>query len=260
MFFGLFNKKIRKPKRDYQFLTWELEKEKQILISSLATNGIRFLINKMSSEDYYSELIAERRKIDMSVSSDDRVSVYAYMQSGKLNSPADKEELLQLLSDPEYADMKRYIYCCLSSLCSNTNDLELFNFLIEKIQKEEDDERIVVSILSRIKDVKKDSNCNIEPIKKLVSEGTYHVSKAAMMALSFTEDAEVEDILLYEFKIADKHMQGMICNPLGTVGTIKSIRALKELYKKTRDPFLRSQIEITIHKIERREKKLPAKN
>ncbi len=248
MLFGLFRKG---PKRDYQYLTNELEKEKQKLISELETNGIRFLIDKMACKDDYSPLIEERRKIQMNHSSNDAVSTYAYRQSSKLNSPADKQELLQMLSDPAYQEKKLYIYCCLSSICSNTNDVELFNFLIQQVQ-EDDNERIVISILSRVRNMKKDLNYNIEPIKKIVTEGTYHESMAAMMALSYTEDAEVEDILLYEFKITDKHMQGMICSPLGTVGTIRSIPVLKEVYKKTRDPFLRSAIEGTIQQIEER--------
>jgi hypothetical protein len=80
MFSRLFKKQ---PKRDYQYLTNELEKEKQQLISDLETNGIRYLISKMGCDEDYSALIAERRKIDLSFSSDDCVSIYAYKQSGK---------------------------------------------------------------------------------------------------------------------------------------------------------------------------------
>ena len=254
MVFKLFNKKEKQPKRDYQYLTNELEKETEKLIYELETNGIRFLINKMSCDEDYSGLIAERRKISMSFSSEDSVSWYAYRQSDKLNAPSDKPELLQLLSDPEYTGLKKYIYCCLSSLCSNTNDRDLFNFLIEKIQ-EEDDESTIVSILSRLRDIKKDSTYNIEPIKKLVLEDTYQVSHAAINALSFATDHEVEDLLLNEFKIADRHMQGMICGPLGTIATLKSIPALKEVHKKTRDHFLRSVIERAIYEIELTEKR-----
>ena len=252
MFFKLFKKQ---PKKDYEYLTNELEKEKQKLISDLEKNGIRFLINKMSCDEDYSELLTERRKIEMSFGSEDCISHYAYKQSDKLSSPADKQELLELLSDPEYTGLEKYIYCCLSSLCSNTNDAALFNFLIEKIQKE-DDESTIVSVLSRLRDVKKDSNHNIEPIKKIIAQGSYNESKAAIMALSFTTDPEVEDILLYEFKIADKHMQGMICGPLSTVGTLKSIPVLKEVYKKTRDSFLRPSIENAIDAIEKRGDKI----
>lgn len=243
------NKETSKPLT----LADKLEVAKQQLISDLETNGMEFLISKMASNEEYSELILERRKIDLSYSSEDSVSWYAYRQSDKLNSQEDKTELLKLLSDEKYSDFKKYIYCCLSSICSNSNDKDLFNFLIDKVQNE-GDERIKVSILSRLSDVIKDSNYNIEPIKILVKEGTGDESHAAIKALSNTNDPEVEDILLDEFKITNTHMKGMICGPLSTVGTLKSIPILKEAHKKTRDGGLRMAINSAIDKIETRAK------
>lgn len=252
----MFN--IFRRKRDDQSgktLTLEdkLEIDKQQLISDLEKNGMEFLISKMASDDEYSDLIQERRKIDLSYSSDDGESWYAYRQSDKLNSQEDKEELLNLLANDKYSDFKKYFYCCLASICSNINDKDLFNLLIDKVQ-EEDDESIKVSILSRLRDVIKDSGYNIEPVKIFVKEGTAGESHAAIKALSNTNDPEVEDILLDEFKITSTHMKGMICGPLSTVGTLKSIPVLKEAYKKTRDQFLRSAIDNAVYTIESRAK------
>ena len=251
--FNIFRRK--QNKQDSKFLTLEekLEVAKQQLISDLEKNGMEFLISKMASNEEYSELILERRKIDLSYCSEDSISWYAYRQSDKLNSQENKTELLRLLSDGKYPDFKKYIYCCLASICSNTTDKDLFNFLIDKIQIE-GDERIKVSILSRLSDVIKDSGYNIEPIKTLVKEGTGDESHAAIKALANTNDPEVEDILLDEFKITSTHMKGMICGPLSTVGTLKSIPILKEAYKKTRDGFLRMVIDDAVYKIETRAK------
>jgi len=52
--------------------------------------------------------------------------------------------------------------------------------------------------------------------------------------LSNTNDPDVEDTLLNEFRISDRHMKGTICGPLSTVGTLKSIPILKEAHKKTK--------------------------
>ncbi len=229
--FNIFRRKENKQDSKRMTLTDKLESAKHQLISELEKNGMEFLISKMASNDEYSELILERRKTDMTYSSEDSISWYAYRQSDKLNSEADKSALLKLLLDEKYLEFKKYIYCCLSNICSNTNDKDLFNYLVEKIQQE-DDESVRVSILSRLRNVIKDSNYNIEPIKTLVKEGTNDESHAAIKALSNTDDPEVEDILLDEFKITSTHMKGMICGPLSTVGTLKSIPILKEVYKK----------------------------
>lgn len=251
--FNIFRRKENNQDSKPLTLMDKLEIAKQQLISDLEKNGMEFLISKMASNDEYSELILERRKTDMSYGSEDNVSWYAYRQSDKLNSQEDKKELLELLANEQYTDLKKYIYCCLSSICANTNDKDLFNFLVDKVQQE-DDESVKVSILSRLRNVIKDSSYNIEPIKILVKEGTHDESHAAIKALSNTNDPEVEDILLDEFKITSTHMKGMICGPLSTVGTLKSIPILKEAYKKTRDRGLRMLIENTIHTIETRTK------
>lgn len=252
--FNIFKRKENKENSKPLSLADKLEVAKQQLISDLEKNGMEFLLSKMASNDDYSDLIQERRRtIDSSYSGTDSTSWYAYRQSDKLYSQDDKTELLSLLVNEKYADFKKYIYCCLSNICANTNDKELFNFLIDKLQIE-DDERIKVSILSRLSNVKKDSTYNIEPIKTLVKEGTGDESHAAIKALSNTNDPEVEDILLDEFKITSTQLKGMICGPLSTVGTLKSIPILKEAYKKTRDGGLRVEIVNTIYKIESRVK------
>jgi hypothetical protein len=251
--FNIFKRKDNKQTIKANTLADKLETAKQQLISDLEKNGMEFLITKMGSNEEYSDLIIERRKIDLSYKSEDSVSWYAYGQSDKLHSDEDKTKLLGLLTDEKYSNYKKYIYCCLASICSNTNDKELFNFLINKVQQE-DDESTRISILSRLQDIKKDLSYNIEPIKKLVRDGTEGETRAALRALSNTKDPEVEDIFLNEFKISDRHMKGTICGPLSTVGTLKSIPILKEAHKKTRDGGLRILIENTITKIEDRTK------
>jgi hypothetical protein len=247
--FNIFRRKENKQRIQAETLADKLEIAKQKLIADLEKNGIEFLILKMASNEEYSQLILERRKTNLNYCSEDRVSWYAYQQSSKLNSPDDKKKLLELLSNDKYLEYKKYIYCCLSSICSNTNDKELFNFLVGKIQQEEG-EGIRISILSRLRDVIKDSGYNIEPIKVLVREGTSGETHAAIKALSNSSDPEVEDILLEEFKNTNTHMKGMICGPLSTVGTSKSIPILRNAYKRTRDEFLRTSIDEAIDKIE----------
>jgi len=110
--FKIFRRKDSKQTSKTNTLAEKLEAAKQQLISDLENNGMEFLITKMASNDEYSDLIKERRKIDSSYKSEDSVSWYAYEQSDKLHSYEDKTTLLELLTNEKYSNFKKYIYCC----------------------------------------------------------------------------------------------------------------------------------------------------
>ena len=224
----------------------KLESARQKLIADLNQKGMAYFVTQMANNNLYSDLLIERQKT--SISSEDTISMQAYRQSNKLHSHNDKNELLKLLSNENFQIHKRNIYCCLASICSNTNDKDLFNLLVDSVSNERD-ERTIVSILSRLEDVKKDSTFNIDIIKRLAVEGSSDISHAAIKALANSLDPEVEGILLDEFKIANKHMKGIICSSLETVGSLKAISTLELFYKKTKDRGLKQTIENTINKI-----------
>lgn len=231
----------------------EIDKAKNKLIYDLENNGIKNLIKKMGCREPYSPLIKERQLNEGSYSSEDNISMIAYRVSFTLNNPNDKQELLHLLDEPEYQEQRKYIFCCLACLCSNTSDYELFDFLLKHIEIE-NDESIIVSVLSRLDKIIKPRDKDIRVIKKFLVEGTNNTQQAAIKALSNSEDEEVEDLLLSEFKIGDRHVKGMICTPLLSVGTKKAIPILQTAYKQTREPFLRHQIEWLLDEINNREK------
>src|ERR1700754_3519638 len=181
--FNIFRRKENSQNNKIGTLADRLEGAKQKLIADLEKNGMEFLVKSMACNDDYSELIEERRNIARSYGSEDRVWWYAYRRSDKLSSPEEKEKLLELLSNDSYSDHKKHIYHCLSNICRNTNDKELFNWLIDQLQQEEE-EKIRVSILCPLEAVVKDSGYNIEPIKLLVKEGTAYENHAAIKALS----------------------------------------------------------------------------
>ena len=241
-----FFSRFFKPKKQ------QLEKTKQELLADLSAKGIRNLVEQMENEAPYSPLIAERIKSG-SWSSEDSVSWHAFQYSNTLSSPDDKKELLQLLSDPAYADKRLNIFRCLACLCSNTQDLELFQFLMQVVDKEDDD-HILVSILSRLRDMKKPAGINLAPLKRLLSEGTGQSRVAAAMALRHTNDPEVETLLLDEFKWSGKETQSRLCLTFESIGTKQSIPALRAAWKKTRDRAFRMDLERVIAAIEERER------
>ncbi|MBI1307224.1 MAG: hypothetical protein GC181_11530 [Bacteroidetes bacterium] len=251
--FNLFKRKTVEQPIPEQTLEDKLEIEKQDLISDLKNNGMEFLVTQMKNNEVYSGLILEQREITQRYSSEDRISWHAYQQSDSLHSEDDKKELLGMLKNEKFGDYHDEIFCCLANICANTQDRDLFNFLIDIVDKTKD-EKIRVSILTRLEDVKKDSGYNITPIKNLIQLGTSDEIYAAIKALSNSIDPEIEDFLLGEFKTSDRHKQHGICSPLATVGTLKSIPVLREAHKKTRDNALRFMIEDAISVIEEREK------
>lgn len=247
--FNLFGRKKNTP----ETLSERIEKDKQQLLEDLRTKGMAYLVKQMISDEDYSPLLKQTRDSSIRFDSGDSVSWYAYRQSDILNAAKDKEELLLLLESQQFSTYKKYIYRCLSCICGNTNDKALFNFLIDKINVE-DDENITTAILTKLGNVKKDEGYNIEPIKILAKEGSSDESLAAIKALSHTNDPEIEDLLLYEFKIGSSFMKGMICGPLATVATAKSVPVLKEEFKQSRDTSLRWSIDNILHNIEKHRK------
>lgn len=244
MLFNLFRNKEK-----------ELEKAKTKLVYELENNGIENLVKQMGNNEVYSPIIGERREKELSWSSTDLVSWYAYRASEKLSNPEIKTRLIELLADKEYNQYRRYIFSCLANLCSNTSDYRLYDFLICNLEKE-DDENIIISVLSQLETLPKPKALDMNFIKHLAKEGSYNTQRAAIKALSLCEDDEVEDLLLEEFKISDRQIQSSICVPLRSVGTNKAIPILKDAHKKTRDYGLKGSIEYTIAEIEKREKGL----
>jgi hypothetical protein len=201
----------------------------------------------MASEEIYSPLLEKQRKEVNS--GDDYVSWYAYRRAEKLESDADKAELLALLKTNAKSPVRCYIYFALAHLAKNRKDNELFSFLMEKLQVEKDKESKLL-ILMGVKEMQKDAVLNIEPIQKLTKSRNYKLRTQAILALQETKNPEVEPLLLELFQESkDSHTKSMICTPLESVGTFKSLPILEREYKVTRDFWLRSKIELTLSKI-----------
>ena len=246
----LYKKKLATGRGPATDSSPELEHELQKLLAFLETCNMKELVEKMESKDLYSNLLIEKNKTQSS--STDYVSWYAYRRSDSLDSVQNKKELLAILETSDMYHLRGHTYRCLAFLCTNTNDRELFNFLMQEVENETDDENLL-PMLFGLEKMKKDLDFNIEPLKKLAVEGTEDVSHAAIKALSNCSHPEVESFLLNEFGVANKHMKALICRPLGTVGTTASIAVLRETHKKTRDSSLRWAIDEAITLINERE-------
>lgn len=231
--------------------------EKQInlarekLIENLKNNGMEFLIDNMSKCENFSPLIKEWKK--NVVSSDHQISFYAYQRARNLKLKKHKIELLRLLENKSYENQYQYIYYSLSFLCNNTKDIELFNTLMKKLDIEKDaykKEMLLIGLENMDKCL---PGLNLDPIIKLIEHRSKLLQITAIRALQKTCEKRIEDILLTLFQKTKKSsIKDVICTPLETVGTNKSIPILEQSYKRTRDIFLRSSIKRTIEIIHNR--------
>lgn len=242
MFFGLFKSLDQKVKED-----------KENLISKLKSSDIRTLVVEMSNGNPISNNVVKKQVRDRAYYSGDSIRWIAYEISNELSDGSLKPKLIELLDEKFFFKHKKYVLRCLSSLCVNTKDYELFDFLISQLKQTEEEE-IITSVLSRLKELRKPRALNIDYLKHLLLKGTYQNRIDALNAMQNSEHSELEDILIQEFKTSDQHTKGMICATLRTTGTRKSIEILKSEYKRTRSNDLRYFIESAIEEINIREK------
>ncbi|MDZ7900173.1 MAG: HEAT repeat domain-containing protein [Arcicella sp.] len=231
----------------------KLEKARIKLISDLEVGSIDFLISQMTNHEVYSPLLEKKQKRESTWSSTDYITWYAYERARELSSENDKKKLLLKLNSESDSSIKNHIYYCLSHICANSTDSKLFNFLMEKLEIE-DNEECKVSILFGLRNMIKDLSCNLEPLKKMIHTKSIALKRMSISALSHVNDKDVEDLLLDIFKNKkDNHIRATVCFPLESVGTKKAIPVLNEVYKKTRDFGLRNDIERVIAFIKERE-------
>lgn len=227
----------------------KLEEAKNKLIKDLENGDIDFVLEKMESDEIYSPLLNETRKTF--VSSEHDVRRYAFERASRYHSQSDKVQLLEKLASETHPGRRSNLFFCLAHLCSNTLDTELFNFLMERIETEDNDSKR--SILLGIQDMNKASDLNIEPLKKLAQSNYSELYWGAIFALRFTQDSEVEGLLLSLFEDTNnKGKKGVICATLRSIGTTQSIPILNAAYNKTRDNSLRHDIELAIQYIQER--------
>lgn len=241
MLFGLFKSLDEKVKED-----------KENLISKLKCSDAKTLIIEMGNNNPISNNIIKKQKRDQSFGSEDFPSWYAYRISDELSDINLKSQFIELLKDEDFFQYKKYVLRCLSSLCVNCKDYELFDFLISELKKN-DEEEVITTVLSRLNELRKPTTLNIDYLKQLLLTGTYQNRIDALNALKNAEHKDLEEILILKFNTSDQHTKCMICATLRSTGTIKSVETLKAEFKRTRSNDLKYFIQSAIEEINKRE-------
>ncbi|PIF31104.1 hypothetical protein CLU81_1581 [Flavobacterium sp. 9] len=241
MLFGLFKSLDEKVKED-----------KENLIARLKNSDAKTLIIEMGNNNPISNNIIKKQKRDQSLGSEDFPSWYAYRISDKLSDINLKPELIELLKNKDFFQYKKFVLRCLSSLCANCKDYELFDFLISELKKTNEEE-VITTVLSRLNELKKPTTLNIDYLKQLLLKGTYQNRIDALNALKNSEHNDLEEILIQKFNTSDQHTKCMVCATLKSTGTIKSLEILKAEFKRTRSNDLKCFIQSAIEEINERE-------
>lgn len=237
----------------FKSLDKKVEEDKERLVSELKSADIKTLIIQMDNNEPISKNSVKKQKRDMSFGSEDTPSWFAYRVSDELRDKNLKPELIKLLSDKEFEKYKKYVLSCLASLCVNTQDYELYDFLISVI-KESDNEDFVTTVISRLRDLRKPKTLNIDFLKILLTKGTYQNRIVALSGLQNSEHPDIEDLLIKEFNTSDQHTKMMICATLRSTGTDKCFETLDIEYKRTRSNDLKYFIESAKEEINERKK------
>jgi hypothetical protein len=240
----------------FKSLDRKVEEDKKKLVTRLKSSDIRTLIIEMGNNKPISSNIIRKQKRDKSFGSEDLPGWFAYRISDELTDTNLKPELIRLLAEDDFLNYKKHILRCLSSLCVNTNDFQLFDFLILELKKSGTEE-IITTVLSRLNKLEKPGTLNIDYLKELLLNGTYQNRIDALNALQNSKHPDLEGLLLQKFNTSDMHTKSMICATLRSTGTIKSIETLKSEYKRTRSNDFKYFIESAIIEIEQRKNNTP---
>jgi hypothetical protein len=235
----------------FKSLDRKVEEDVKRLVAELKSADIRTLIVQMDNNEPISKNIVKKQQRDMSFSSSDTPSWFAYRVSDELTDKSLKPVLINLLSDKQFERYKGYVLRCLASLCVNTEDYELYDFLISAV-KQIDSEEVTTTVFSRLRDLRKPATLDIEYLKYLLVNGTYQNRIDALTGLQNSEHSDVEELLIQEFKVSDQHTKAMICATLRTTGSEKCFEVLDSEYRRTRSNDLKYFIRSAKEEISKR--------
>jgi len=246
-FLSFFFKSISNKQKDK--LREEFENEKQRYIAELEKKDISFLLNNIDSSAYFSNLVVKKQRVLRSYGSEDNISYYIRDQIRNLKNLEFKNELISFLTQKEYSDKKDDIYWCLSSLCGNTNNKEIYYFLMKKLDVEVN---YKAQILQGLWKFHKTIDYDINPIKNIVINGKYYERLAAIEALNNSDHTEIHNFLLEEFKNSGDDFMLKILGVIWKTSTKETIPILEKGKRKSRNRYLRMQIEELIDNIKSR--------
>ena len=218
------------------------------LKKKLAKLPVENLLIEMTNNNYYFPYNFWKKYFDRSsIESGKWISWFATRQAEKI---ADKKEFEKLKKIIENAnpEIKRKAYFCLGHLAKNLCDKQIFDYLMNKleVETEENNETILIAITN----AEKPLEFNLDPIVNILKNGKIGMKTSAAIALKKSKNPEIEMVLLNSFQDEkNKHLQEMIAATLRTVGTEKSIPILENKLKTAKGRDYKYFIESALEEI-----------
>jgi hypothetical protein len=213
----------------------EIGKDVNNLVVILENCGIDYLLECMQCDEYVSSYIPQKQQETRTQSSTDNKLWYAYQRAQKINSPSDKIALLIKLKNENDIKKKDIIYYCLAHYCGNTNDVEVFNLLMDKLSIE--NKSIQQTIIGGLSNFKSSNDVNLNPVFKLVSSKSDLLKAKAISLLGNlkgkrTSEAELLIISIFNNANRNTFIKDICIYALAKIGTKDSLELLIKAFKK----------------------------
>jgi len=221
-----------------------------LLKKKLAKLPVESLLIEMTNNNYYFPNNIWKKYFDKSsIESGKWISWFATRQAEKIADKQEFEKLKKIIENAS-SEIKRKAYFCLGHLAKNLGDKQIFEYLMDKleVETEENNETILIAITN----AEKPLEFNLDPIVNILKNGKIGMKTSAAIALKKSKNPEIEMVLLNSFQEEkNKHLQEMIAATLRTVGTEKSIPILENKLKTAKGRDYKYFIESALEEIEK---------
>jgi hypothetical protein len=219
--------------------------ERESLINRLSKIPVTEVI-QLTKPNNRLPALKEERELNMDGQT---ISWFAVAELRKRKGEEDKNLLITALQEPLKYE-KDYVLYTLGFLCSHTQDKELFRFLMKELAPPQNKD-LVTTALMGLRNFIITPELSINTLLRYAQiKNNNSLRVHALQALSHCQHPGIEDFFLNTLKGASNNIRSMLMFPLETVVTKKSKPILEQMYKRTRDYGLRSDIERIIAKIE----------
>lgn len=187
----------------------------------------------MTNKQYITDLID--RMLDYSwpegaTSSEDTASWKAYREAEQIDNESIIPEFIAFIEAETNDERRRTAYWILGKISENIAHLPTLQYLIDSLDKEKI-EKIQTSILSSIRDIRKPAAINLLPIFNRAKTDNEEVKNEAILALSNTENPEVEPLILNfcQGENSDEYRLWRCISVLANIGSRASLPVLETL-------------------------------
>lgn len=225
------------------------------LKDKLAKLPIERLLVEMNNSNYFFPYNIWKKYFDKnSIESGKWISWFATRQAEKIQDLNYSDRLKKIIENEKTEKhIKSRAYFCLGHLSKNLKNKEIFEYLVNRleIETEENQETILISITNAIKPI----DYNLGPIISILKNGNLGMKTNAAISLKHSENPKIETELLSSFEYEkNKHLQEMIAATLRDIGTEKSLPILIEKIKTAKGTDYKYFLKSAIEEIEKRKK------